>query len=216
MTKTHLLFDLDGTIIDPKIGITSSVRYALTRFDIDVPDADALTPFIGPPLRESFRHYYGMSAEEAEQAVVFYREYFSRQGIRENTMYPGMEALLREEHARGRTLVLATSKATVYAEEILRHWKLDRYFSFTAGSEWDGTRSQKGEVVRYALESQGIQADKALMIGDRKHDVLGARENGLDSVGVLYGYGGRAELEAAGATWLAETVEILREILHTL
>lgn len=214
MNKQFILFDLDGTLTDPKAGITKAVQYALRKSGIEVENPDALTMFIGPPLRDSYREYYGFSDQEAEDAVIKYREYFSETGIFENELYAGIDAMLRALRKEGKTLAVATSKPTVFAERILRHFGLDTYFSFVAGSELDGSRSQKSEVIQYALEHlAGAAPERTVMVGDREYDILGARGAGIDSVGVLYGYGSLCELTAAKATHIAEDVPALFNLL---
>ena len=205
-----LLFDLDGTLTDPGLGITNSVMYALQKFGITVENRASLYPFIGPPLRESFERYYGFSPEQSAQALAFYREYFRDRGLYENEVYDGVAPLLGELKAQGKTLFVATSKPETFAVEILRHFRLDGYFDFIAGATMDESRNKKGDVIRYAL-AQGAVSDPAtaVMIGDREQDVRGAQECGLDSIGVLYGYGSREELTAAGATYLAATPQDL-------
>lgn len=214
MRYDPILFDLDGTLTDPGLGITNSVMYALRHFGIVVTDRRELYKFIGPPLWESFERYYGFSRAEAEKAVGYYREYFKDKGIFENEVYSGIEELLQQLKAKGRTLLVATSKPEVFARQILEHFKLAAYFSYIAGSELDGTRVRKAEVIRYALERSGIsETAAAVMVGDREHDILGARDAGIDAVGVLFGYGSREELEQAGACHIAETVAGLRRLL---
>lgn len=210
----YLLFDLDGTLTEPKVGITKSVAYALEYYGIHVEDLDSLCPFIGPPLKESFMKYYGFDDAKAEEAVEKYREYFRPHGVYENEVYTGVPEMLKELHAMGKTLVLATSKPTVFAKIILEHFGLAPYFSVVVGSELDGTRVDKDEVVECALEEAEI-TDKSLavMIGDRKHDMLGAKKNGLDAIGVLYGHGSYEELEPHGADVIVETVEELANAL---
>lgn len=212
--KKYLLFDLDGTLTDPKIGITKSVAYALGSFGIHVDDLDALTPFIGPPLWDSFMRLYSFTREQAEEAVKKYREVFSVTGKFENCLYDGIDDLLSRA-AKTKTLIVATSKPTVFTEEILKHFKIRDYFSFISGSELDGTRAHKDEVIKYAVEMTGItDKSEAVMIGDTKFDIIGANKNEMDSIGVLYGYGSRAELEDAGAGLIAASVGELREILE--
>ena len=202
-----ILFDLDGTLTDPGLGITNSVMYALKKFNIEVEDRTSLYKFIGPPLRESYAKYYHLSDEEITRAVAYYREYFSVKGIYENVLYDGIAELLEQIKDSGRKVVLATSKPEEFAAEILRYFHIDHYFDFVAGSTMDGTRVRKADVIAYALESHGItDLSLAVMVGDREHDILGAGEIGLDSIGVLYGYGSREELENAGATYIAEHV----------
>ena len=212
--KKYILFDLDGTISDPKLGITKAVQYSLRSFGIEVADIDKLTPFIGPPLRDSYKKFYGFDDSGAEMAVAKYREYFSETGIFENTLYNEIPELLESLTAAGKTLVIATSKPTVYAARILEHFKINNYFSFVSGSELDGRRSKKDEVIAFAMENCGItSADSAIMIGDREHDIVGAKKCAMESIGVLYGYGDYAELSGAGATYIAESVEKLSEVI---
>ena len=202
----YVLFDLDGTLTDPGLGITNSVMYALRKFGINVSDRSQLYPFIGPPLRDSFRVYYGFSDEQCERAVRYYREYFKKSGMFENEVYDGICELLTRLKVSGRTLVVATSKPEVFALEILRHFDLYKYFDFVAGATLNDVRNQKADIIKYALETLNITEKKsAIMIGDRKHDIIGAKETGLDSIGVLYGYGTYDELKNAGATYIANT-----------
>lgn len=209
-----VLFDLDGTLTDPGEGITNSVAYSLKKFGIDVADKKELYKFIGPPLVDSFMNYYGFSEEKAELAVEYYREYFRDTGIFENRVYDGIPELLAEIKESGRKIVLATSKPEAFAKRILAHFELDKYFDVAAGATMDTSRSKKSDVIKYALELCG-NPDKTqtVMIGDRKHDIIGAKQNGLDSIGVLYGYGDFDELHAAGADYIAESVaDIIKHI----
>ena len=202
----NILFDLDGTLTDPGMGITNSVMYALKKFKIDVEDRTSLYRFIGPPLKGSFEEFYGFSEEQSELAVQYYREYFKKQGMLENEVYDGIPELLKQLREKNKTLIVATSKPEPFTLEILRHFQLLDYFNFVAGATMDDTRNKKSDIIRYALESCHI-TDKstAVMIGDRKHDIIGAKENGLDSIGVLFGYGNYEELKTAGATYIVET-----------
>jgi len=211
---TNILFDLDGTLTDPKIGITKSVAYALKSFGIEVKDLDSLCKFIGPPLRVSFREYYGFCEDDCIKAIVKYREYFRETGLFENKVYPGIENLLKNLKQSGRKLFVATSKPTVFAVRILEHFNLLQYFDYVAGSELDGSRDSKSDVIKFALQKNGLtDLTNVIMVGDREHDVMGAKENNIDVVGVLYGYGDRVELEKAGADYIVETVEALNELL---
>ena len=213
---SYLFFDLDGTLTDPKIGITTCVAYALESFGIQVTNLDTLTCFIGPPLLDSFMEYYHLSKEDAKKAVEKYRERFTKIGLFENHIYDGIEELLKELTASHYQLILATSKPHIYAKKILKFFHLDSYFSFLAGSELNGTRSKKGEVIAYALEQYpSLERSQVLMIGDRKHDILGAKENHLDSMGVLFGYGSREEHLLAGADYILESVEEMRKFFLT-
>lgn len=210
----YVLFDLDGTITDPGIGITNSVMHALDKYGIKVSDRRELYKFIGPPLWESFEKYYGFSSEEAIKAVEFYREYYRDKGIFENLVYEGFEDLLKLLKANGKTLIVATSKPEVYAKKILEHFNIAKYFTFIAGGNLEGTRVNKDDIISYALESCKIlDKSKVIMIGDREHDVIGAKKNNIHSIGVLFGYGDRKELENAGANYIAEAVSDIGKIL---
>ncbi len=209
-----VFFDLDGTLTDPGEGITNSVAYALRKNGVTVPPREELYSFIGPPLRESFMKYFGFSPEQAMRAVSDYREYFAERGIFENEVYNGIPALLSDLQREGSAVILATSKPTVYAVRILERFGLASFFACTVGSELDGTRVNKGEVIAYAMKKSGFSdPSRIIMVGDRKHDVEGAQENGMAAIGVLYGYGSRGELEAAGACCLAQSAEELRTLL---
>lgn len=212
---THIFFDLDGTLTDPKEGITNSVAYALASFGIQE-DPDRLTPFIGPPLIDSFMEFYHFDGPTAQKAVEKYREYFSQKGIFENKVFSGTQPLLAQLKAAGKTVGLATSKPEVFARQILEHFHIDGYFDEIVGSCLDGTRTKKGEVIGEAFTRLGKNCpDKAMcvMVGDRLHDIHGAQENGLDSIGVTFGYGCQEELTQAGATHIAHSFEELAQIL---
>lgn len=202
-----VLFDLDGTLTDPGLGITNSAAHALRYWGINVEDRASLYKFIGPPLQDSFQNFYGFSEEDSKLAIERFREYFREKGIFENEPYEGIELLLQTLKSNGKTIILATSKPEEFAKTILTHFHLDKYFDFVAGASMDETRCRKADVITYALESYGItDFSDAVMIGDREHDILGANQIGMDSIGVLYGYGSREELEHAGATYIAETI----------
>lgn len=209
-----ILFDLDGTLTDPGEGITNSVAHALSKYGIEVSDKRELYKFIGPPLRDSFMKYYGFSENEALKAIECYREYFRDKGIFENKVYDGVEDMLRKLHTDGKKVVLATSKPVEFALRILEYFDLKKYFAVVAGASMDSSRSKKGDVIAYALSMCG-DTDKstAVMIGDREHDIIGAKENGLASIGVLYGYGDEAELKNAGADYIAETPEDILKLI---
>lgn len=211
MLKRNILFDLDGTLTDPMIGITKSVRYALSHFGIEVPSLEELTPFIGPPLKGSFQKFYGFSEKDAETALAKYREYFSKTGLFENQVYEGIPSLLKELKSQGAVLYLATSKPTIYATQILEHFNLLAYFDFIGGSELSGERVEKADVIDYVLTENNLSRDSAIMVGDRCFDVVAGTEAGLATIGVLYGYGDIEELK--DATYLAETVEDLKKLL---
>lgn len=210
----YILLDLDGTITDPAEGITKSVEYALNHFGIRVEDRKALYPFIGPPLYDSFREFYNFTDGQAKEAIVKYRERFAETGIYENKLYEGINDFLEAANLQGKTLMLATSKPTIFAKRILDYFNLSKYFSFVAGSGLDGSFYTKGDVIRHVLETNKLNNPSAIvMVGDRKHDIIGAKENNIDSIGVLYGYGDRKELEKAGANYIVNDIAGLRNKL---
>lgn len=210
-----LLFDLDGTLTDPKPGITRAVQHALEGLGIAAPELEALTPFIGPPLLESFARYYALDGERGRRALALYREYFGERGLYENAVYAGIPALLAALRARGRRLLVATSKPTIYAERILAHFQLDGYFEQIAGSNLDGTRTAKGDVIAWALGALAPPPEQrtTVMIGDREHDIRGAQQHALDSVAAGYGYGTPEELRAAAPTHTVASVAELAALL---
>lgn len=213
MYKT-VLFDLDGTLTDPGLGITNSVMYALEKFGIKVEDRTSLYKFIGPPLKESYAKYYHLSDEDINLAVKYYREYFSEKGIFENVLYDGITEVLDRIKSSGRKIILATSKPDEFAVKILKHFRIDQYFDFVAAATMDETRTAKADVIAYAIESCNItDLQSTVMVGDRENDILGAKAFGIDSIGVLYGYGSREELQSAGAAYLAESVEDITNYL---
>ncbi len=211
MMYHDILFDLDGTITASAEGIVNSVVYALEKCGFAVKNRNELYKFVGPPLGEMFAEYCGISKEAGKQMVNVYREYYSVHGIFENDIYEGIEELLANLKQSGRRVFLATSKPEIYANKILEHYKLLKYFDGVAGCELDGRRTYKAEVIADVIKRYGIE--NAVMVGDRCYDVSGAHEYGFPCIGVLYGYGSRAELEEAGAELIAETVAELGEIL---
>ncbi|MBR0085598.1 MAG: HAD hydrolase-like protein [Lachnospiraceae bacterium] len=209
-----VFLDLDGTLTDPAEGITNSVMYALSKWNIKVEDRKELFKFIGPPLKESFMKYYGFTEEEAAEAVIYYREYYMDKGIRENIVYEETERFLAYLKDRGYIIVLATSKPTLFAEDILRHFELDWYFDHIIGATIDESRTHKGEVISYALDFGEIDdKTRTVIVGDREDDILGARDNGIDSIAVRYGFGTLREICEAGPDFIAGTMQDLREIL---
>lgn len=210
----YILFDLDGTISDSAEGITNSVMYAEQKMGYPVSSREELFKFVGPPLHESFEKHLGLDREGGLYAVECYREYYNVKGIFENKIYDGIEDVLSTLKANGKTVLLATSKPEVYAVQILEHFHLAKYFDYICGATLQG-RTDKAEVIEYALQTAKI-ADKSrcLMIGDRMHDILGAKKVGLAALGVLFGYGSHEELENAGADFIAETPkDILKHAL---
>lgn len=215
--KKYILFDLDGTLTDPKVGITTCVQYALRSFGIEEPDLDRLEPFIGPPLKDSFMQFYGMEEEQAKEAVDKYRERFNDIGIFENKVYDGIPVMLRTLQSKGMHLAVASSKPTVYVERILEHFHIAKYFEVVVGSELDGSRVNKDEIVLEALNRlfhyKPIQRSQVYMVGDRKFDVEGAKAHQIESVAVLYGYGNMEEFKAAKADYIVRTVDELQKFL---
>lgn len=215
--KKYLLFDLDGTLTDPKVGITTCVQYALKSFGIEEPDLDKLESFIGPPLRDSFMKFYGFTAEQAKEAVEKYRERFRDTGIFENEVYPGIPYMLRNLKNNGMHLAVASSKPKVYVDRILEHFHLDQFFDVVVGSELDGKREEKAEVINEALrllfQEKPVKKEEVYMIGDRSFDVEGAKALNIESVGVTYGYGSKEELKAAKADYIVGSVKELEKFL---
>lgn len=206
-----VLFDLDGTLTDPKVGITTSIRYALGKMGVTHDPADDFTWCIGPPIQKSFERLVGPA--KAAEGVRLYRERYSVTGLFENELFAGIDATLASLVEQGIRLFVATSKVDVFARRIVTHFNLGRHFIAVEGAEMDGTRSEKADVIAHVLTSHGVAANCAIMIGDREHDIIGARKNGLRNIGVLYGYGDAAELRAAGADELCATPD---DILATL
>jgi len=211
--EATLFFDLDGTLTDPKPGIAGSIQYALEKLDRPVPSQDELAWCIGPPLRASFVALLG-GEELADRAVALYRERFGEVGLFENSLYPDIPAVLAALARSPRRLFVATSKPHVFASRIIEHFGLAGYFEHIFGSELDGSRVDKADLLAYALTQSGVDPSQALMIGDRSHDVAGARANGIDAVGVTYGYGTEAELIEAGAILLCASSGAIPQVIH--
>lgn len=199
-----VLFDLDGTITDSAEGIINSVSYALEKYGCKVEDKESLKCFVGPPLQKQFEIYAGVSKEEGAKLVSLYREYYTTKGIFENEVYEGIMEVVKKLREMGAHTCIATSKPEVFARQIAVHFGFDSYFEFIGGSMLDGGRVRKAEVIEYVLDGCGVKdKGRVLMVGDREHDIIGSKEAGVRSVGVLYGYGSRQELEGAGADFIA-------------
>lgn len=212
----YILFDLDGTLTDPKEGITKSVQYALADFGIEEKNLDKLEVFIGPPLKESFIEFYNFNEQDALKAVDKYRERFVVTGIFENKIYEGIPELLNKLHEKGCRISIASSKPTVLVERILDYFDIAKYFDYVVGSELDGRRTKKEEVVEEALRQmvpQNVDRRNVAMIGDRKFDIEGARTFGLTGIAVSYGYAPEGELEVAGADYIVGSIEELENAL---
>ena len=211
MHQQNILFDLDGTLTDPREGITRSIQYALAKLGIDEPDLTRLEHFIGPPLLQAFMQFYDFDEPKAWEAVNFYRERFKVTGLYENRVFDGVVDLLGELQGQGRTLYVATSKPWVFAREIARHFAFDKHFKVIYGSELDGTRTNKVELIAHLLAEEKLDPAQTLMIGDRKHDLIGARSNGLEAVAVGYGFGSHEELTAEAPAYHFATVLEMHE-----
>lgn len=207
-----VLFDLDGTLTASAEGITKSVQYALHRLGIEETDLKKLEAFVGPPLLEQFMAAYGMDLQTARQAVVYYRERYSAEGMYENHLYQGIPELLQDLKKRGYILGVASSKAGMYVQQILDHFQISSYFTVIEGSQMDGSRLSKGEVIQEALKKLKMEnkREQVVMVGDRKYDIFGAKEAGIDCVAVAYGYGDIQELEQAGPVMIVPAVEGLQ------
>ena len=210
----YVFFDLDGTLTDSGEGIINAAVYALEKYNIEVNDRSELRKFIGPPLQDSFSTDYGFSEDEIEDVIKTFREYYSEKGIFENTIYENIQTVLFELKNRGKKLVVATSKPEVFTKKVLDHFNISSYFDYVSGATLNNEKIQKVDIIRDAFCKLGItDKSKVVMIGDRKLDVLGAKENGIDSIGVLWGYGDLLELEKVGPTYIAEKVLDLLEII---
>ena len=215
MAWNTILFDLDGTLTDPAEGITKAVEAALNHYGITVADRAALHKFIGPTLDESFPEFYGFDAARTAEATEVFRAYFDRQGWRENIPYPGVEDMLRDLRAAGKRLLVATSKPEVFALRIMEHFGLAQYFDHICGAPMDNQEgAKKAAVIRDALRRAGVEdLSTAVMVGDRRHDIDGARQAGLEAVGVLWGYGDLQELEASHPVHIVESFDGLKRVL---
>ena len=203
-----VLFDLDGTLVDPVVGITNSVIHAFKKYNMEVKDRSELFKFIGPPLVDSFQEFYGFSKEKAWEAMGFYREYYSVKGVFENTLYEGIEEMLKTLKEHGYVIGLATSKPEPFARLIIESFKLTKYFDYIAGASFDDSRHQKEQVVEYALQTLNVNNSSVITLQD-----LGARINNMDCVGVLYGYGSEEELKAANAKYIVKTPQDIINLL---
>ncbi len=197
MTYKNILFDLHGTLTDPGLGITNSIRYALQKQNRPIPDRSVLETFIGPPLIGAFMEHCNVSRAEAESLLLDYREYFKEKGMFENKVYPDIPEMLETLKKSGCHLYVATSKPEPFAKQILEHFDLAKYFAFIGGSTLSETRTHKEEVIDYVLKENNLQPQDCLMVGDRFYDIEGARKCGLKVAAVLFGYGDREELQSA-------------------
>lgn len=209
-----VLFDLDGTLTKSEIGIVNAITYALSQFDIIPNSKEELKKFIGPPLAMSFVQYFGFSEEKAKEAVTFCQEYMKDRGIYEAPLYDGIEEMLEILKQRGKRIFIATSKPEVFASQIIKHLHVADFFDGIVGANLDGTQTDKAEVITVLLDNYAISdRSKVVMVGDREHDIYGAKRNNINSVGVLYGYGDMEELVSAGATHIIKTPKELTDIV---
>lgn len=210
----YVFFDLDGTLTDSALGITRSVKYALKKYGIIEEDQSKLNKFVGPPLKDSFMNLYGFGEEQAVEAIQVYREYYEVTGIKENSVYFGVEDMLKALKNAGKKLCVATSKPELYAKQILEFFNLDGYFEFVGGASMDEKFVTKADIINYVADSCSLSdKSKIIMVGDREHDILGAKTFGVKSIGVLYGYGGLDELKEAGADFIANTPNDVANII---
>lgn len=213
-TYEVVMFDLDGTLTDPKIGITKSIQYALLKLGIEEDNPNKLTEFIGPPLLESFKKHYLFNDLRARKAVDFYREYYVQKGIFETKIRSDMPKILKQLHDNDKKLILATSKPTIYAERVLEHFDIHKYFLSVVGSNLDLTLTHKDEIIGYIISSlTNYRNNQMVMVGDRGDDIVGAHHNGINSIAVTYGYGSIEELENANPTHIVHSVEELKSLL---
>lgn len=211
----YILFDLDGTLTNPKEGITKCVQYALKHFGIER-ECDELVSFIGPPLKEQFMAYASLSEEDGVKAVEIYRERFAPVGLFENEIYEGVTDMLDKLKKDGKILALATSKPAVFAEKIADKYGITPYLSCLVGSELDGRHTDKAEIIEIAMQKLGASSENTIMVGDREHDVIGAKKNNIDCIGVSYGYAAKGELENSGALKIADSPCELLKILSAM
>lgn len=216
MAEKYIIFDFDGTVGDSSEGVFSCVIHAFEKMGMEVPDSAELRRFIGPPLMESFMTRHGLNEAEASRAVAFYREVYSESGLLLCRAYEGIEELLRRLKEQGFILAVATSKPEIYARKILQNLGLDGYFTFIAGAEMKGKRTDKINVLKYCIENLGIDPCEAIMIGDRYHDIEGAKHFNMRSVYVLWGFGNREEAEDYGADFICSDTEELYITLTSL
>lgn len=212
----QLLFDLDGTLTDSRPGIILSIQHSLAETGLQVPAAEDLLWCIGPPILETFRKLVAEAPEQFEPAVLKYRERYGAVGLFENELYPGIPETLAELRDLGHVLHVATSKAEIYARPVIEHFGLGPYFASVNGSELDGTRANKADLIAHILQQERISPADALMIGDRSHDMIGATANGVTGIGALWGYGTGSELMKSGASYCVRIPRLLPEIVSSL
>ena len=214
MEYRNILFDLDGTLTDPYLGITNAVKYSLQKFNIEERNENTLRAIIGPPLETSFMEFYQFDANKTKTAIGYYREYYSEKGIYENKLYPDIDTILAKIRDAGKTLILATSKPAIFASKILEYFNIDKYFYDITGSNLDGTLVEKDEIIKFIMEKHDLKPETTIMIGDRKYDISGAHKNNIHSIAVMYGYGSKEELEQSKPTYFCENTADIWEIIR--
>ena len=213
MNYKTAIFDLDGTITDSGPGIMNAIRYAVKKRGLPDVSEEVLRSFIGPPLKEQFRSVFGLSDDEGTIMVATYREYYGEKGIFENRVYDGVPEVFQKLQEAGVRILMATSKPEKYAKQIAEHFGFDKYFDFIGGACMDGRRTDKHDVIEYVIDSCKVCRENTVMIGDRRHDMIGASKAGIRSIGALYGYGSRDELEKAGADMIAVTPDDISKLI---
>lgn len=213
----YIFFDLDGTVSDPMIGICTSVSQSLARMGLEAPDIHTLTPFIGPPLKQSYKEFYNFTDEQAEQAIIYYRERYSTIGLFENDLYPGMADMLKDLSERGCHLAIASGKPTPFVKRILDKFEISQYFEVILGSEFDGTREKKIDTIHDVLSifspDEAISKESFAMVGDRKFDIIAGKEAGFSTIAVSYGYGPMEELTKESPDLIVDSVSALHKAL---
>lgn len=211
---SHILFDLDGTLTNPRLGIGNSLKYALRQMQIDGYNNEILERFVGPPLQDGFKNLFGLNERNTNLAVEHFRTYFGEKGLYENEPYSGITELLEELHLSGKHIYVVTSKLEKYAKMIIRHFEFDRYIDDLQGAEASGKHSGKGQLISELMERNRIRTSSSVvMIGDTHYDLIGAKENEISSIAVGYGFGTLETLSACDPDYLVESVDELAEIL---
>lgn len=210
----YVFFDLDGTIVNSSEGIINAFKTTLKYFNIEVEDKFVLDFLIGPPLITIFQKYFKLNEEEADKAIKIFRRYYSEKGVNQNCLYEGIKELFQNLKNKGKTLIIATSKPTIFTEKILERHGIKQYFDFISGATLDDTRIKKGDIIKYAIENMNIlNLEECIMVGDKSQDVEGAKQNNMKSIGVTYGFGTREELESSGATYIVDNVKDISNII---
>jgi phosphoglycolate phosphatase len=212
MNYKNILFDLDGTLTDPFLGITNSWKYTLRKLNIEI-DQDILKTFIGPPLEKTFSEYFKFNKENTEIGKKYYREYFSEKGLYENTLYDEIEKILKELNTRNKVCILATSKPIFFAERIIKYFNIDIYLKYAVGGNLEGTFVEKEDIIKYIIEKYNLKKPETIMVGDKKYDIIGVNKNGIKSIGVLYGYGSKEELEKERPEYIINNAREILEII---